>query len=67
MKESILYTDETKIKDLTVGQLKDIILEVLLQNPVSKNITYHYENGYTFKVPLPEHENPHSIPKGPIC
>ena len=25
----ILYNDETKLKDLTVGQLKDIILETM--------------------------------------
>lgn len=26
---SVFYTDETKLKDLTVGQLKDIIIETL--------------------------------------
>ena len=29
MSKEVFYTDETKLRDLTVGQLKDIILETL--------------------------------------
>ena len=61
----MLYTDDTKLKDLTVGQLKDVILEVLLRNPILQNVTYYYNDGYAFKAP--DNENPNNLPKGPIC
>lgn len=31
MREEIFYTESTRIKDLTVGELKDIIFECLLK------------------------------------
>lgn len=32
MREGLFYQDSTKIKDLTVGELKDIILECMFRS-----------------------------------
>ena len=29
MKKELFYNDDTKLKDLTVGQLKDLIIEII--------------------------------------
>ena len=48
MSEEVLYTDDTKLKDLTVGQLKDIIVETLSHGmftrtePEKHNYVYSY-------------------------
>ena len=51
MSNEILYTDETKLKDLTVGQLKDIIIETLSHGLFTRTEperhTYTYNYGYT--------------------
>lgn len=46
MKE-ILYNDDTELKDLTVGQLRDIIVETLsLMRFEPEKHTYVYSYGY---------------------
>ena len=62
MQDTVLYTDDTKLKDLTVGQLKDIIIETLnsrLFNATTERRMYNYRDGYCFK-PSP------SIPDGTV-
>lgn len=70
MSEEVFYTDDTKLKDLTVGQLKDIIIETLSHGMFTRfepeKRCYHYETGYVIQSPQPGQENPY-IPKGPIC
>ena len=58
----ILYNDETKLKDLTVGQLKDIILETLsgrtfINYETQGKRTYEYKHVYN--VPSP-YEDPNT-------
>lgn len=53
----ILYTNETKLRDLTVGQLKDIIIEILNSGafikyePTPERRVYEYKHIYS--VPSP--------------
>ena len=46
----VFYTNETKLKDLTVGQLKDIIIETLSHGLLSKDLLdgrpYNYQAVY---------------------
>ncbi len=46
----VIYTDDTMLKDLTVGQLKDIIIETLSQGSLTNVETnrrqYIYSYGY---------------------
>ena len=55
--DEVFYTDETKLKDLTVGQLKDIIIETLNSGafikyePTSERRIYEYKHVYN--VPSP--------------
>lgn len=58
MSEELLYNDDTKLKDLTVGQLKDLIIELL----VSNTRYYNYEKGH-FIPP----RNPYFNPNEPYC
>lgn len=52
MSTEVLYTDDTMLKDLTVGQLKDIIIETLsrgsLMNIETNRRQYTYS--YTYNV-----------------
>lgn len=66
-RDEILYNDETKLKDLTVGELKDIILEVLSRTlyTTEKHI-YHYAPGYCVRPDIETYPNPY-IPQGPTC
>lgn len=41
----IFYTDETRVKDLTVGQLKDIIMELLSSGRIPSFKNYIFEEG----------------------
>ena len=72
MSNEIFYTDDTKLKDLTVGQLKDIIIEVLSRGMFTRfepeRRTYQYEPGYAIPIhrPNPDYVNPY-IPQGPTC
>lgn len=73
MEEDILYNDNTKLRDLTVGQLKDIIIEVLSRGLFTRfepeRRTYRYEPGY-YVTPntIPTHpEYEPYPPKGPYC
>ena len=64
----LLYTDETKLKDLTVGQLKDIILEVLNHGTFTRfepeKRLYKYDVPYT----TPNKAEPVYDPcRGPFC
>ena len=43
----IFYNDDTKIKDLTVGQLKDIILEMIM----SSNSSYRFTQSEGYFLP----------------
>lgn len=38
MSGNILYTNDTKLKDLTVGQLKDIIIETLSHGLLNRDL-----------------------------
>ena len=54
----VFYTDDTKLKDLTVGQLKDIIIETLGHNIVSsERRQYSYIGGYAAQ-PRPAYPDP---------
>lgn len=68
--DEVFYTDSTKLKDLTVGQLKDIIIETLNHGVFTRfepeKRYYQYETGYIVQPTKPGQENPY-IPKGPIC
>ena len=70
MEDRLLYSDESKLKDLTVGQLKDIITEVLNRGIFTRfepeKRVYKYETGYYVPKYNPDYENPY-IPKGPYC
>lgn len=68
----ILYTNETKLKELTVGQLKDIIVETLSHGTFTRfepeKRYYQYDHGYTVKpntVPYPQY--PYRPNEGPFC
>ena len=58
MSEELLYNDDTKLKDLTVGQLKDLIFEVLAS---SHNFYLSRHEGYF--IP----QRPHINPNEPYC
>ena len=63
MSKEVLYTDETKLKDLTVGQLKDLIIETLNSrtfikcDPMERR-TYQYKSAYEVQSPY-EDPNTH--------
>lgn len=66
-KEEILYTDDTKLKDLTVGQLKDIIVETFSHsvfNTIDNSRRYYnYTPGYTVDT----YTKPRNPYEGPYC
>ena len=76
MEKELFYNDDTKLKDLTVGQLKDLIIEVLSHGVFTRfepeKRTHQYEPGYIVR---PSNEpNPyrpaHEVwceSKGEIC
>ena len=61
----LLYNNETKLKDLTVGQLKDIIIDMLgayHRYDILERRQYSYSNGY--EIPrVPSHPRPNE----PYC
>ena len=59
----ILYNDDTKLKDLTVGQLKDIIIETISGYNFSsfERRQYIYSPGYEI-TQKPVYPNPISEP-----
>ena len=59
MKE-VFYTDDTKVKDLTVGQLKDIIQELLLINRSNQSISHTIHTGGMYDQPV--YPDPYSQP-----
>ena len=56
MTDEVFYTDETKLKDLTVGQLKDIIIETLNNNiaVLGERRVYEYQKGYQVNPVYPD-------------
>lgn len=72
----ILYTNETKLKELTVGQLKDIIVETLSHGTFTRfepeKRYYQYSYGYK-TAPNPAYPDPFNVPyceskdKGATC
>ena len=56
MTDEVFYTDETKLKDLTVGQLKDIIIETLNSNGAifGERRTYEYQQVYQLNPVYPD-------------
>ena len=69
----VFYTDDTKIKDLTVGQLKDIIIETLNSGlftrfePERRQYTYTPVYKYTPVYPDPLNTPYCSAEKGEVC
>ena len=59
MSEELLYNDNTKLKDLTVGQLKDLIFEVIAS---SQHLYTSHNEGYF----IPQ-RNPYFNPNEPYC
>lgn len=51
--DDILYTDETKLKDLTVGQLKDIIIEIINSSSFIKYEIAQSNRYNAFNIPAP--------------
>ena len=56
MTDEVFYTDETKLKDLTVGQLKDIIIETLNNNiaVLGERRVYEYHHCYQINSTYPD-------------
>ena len=54
---NIFYNDDTKIKDLTVGQLKDIILEMIM----SSNSNYRFIKSEGYFLPEIKMGEPYCI------
>lgn len=48
--KDIFYTDETKVKELTVGQLKDILLEMFIKYSNTNQSVNNAAQVYTRKV-----------------
>lgn len=57
MKE-LFYTDETKVKNLTVGQLKDIIIETLNNSAVPSLKGFIFEAGRGYIPTRPVYPDP---------
>lgn len=58
MTDEVFYTDETKLKDLTVGQLKDILVETL-GNMLGRR-SYEYQKVYQVNVTCPT-DSPNTV------
>ena len=63
MPDSMFYNDDTKLKDLTVGQLKDIIVETLNTEifrlcAERERRVYEYKHVYEQKIPV--YPDPHT-------
>lgn len=65
MNNGVIYDDDTMLKDLTVGQLKDIIIETLsrssLMNVETNRRQYVYSYGYRVE-PRPAYPDPYNEP-----